>query len=529
MHVIATAGHVDHGKSTLVRSLTGMEPDRWAQERRRGLTIDLGFAWTSLPGGGEVAFVDVPGHERFVPNMLAGVGSVPAVLFVVAADAPWMPQAAEHLAALDALGVRHGLLVVTRADLADPAPIRADALARIARTTLGPVPSVVSPGGDLRAAVEELVRGLPAPDVTADVRLWVDRSFTVAGAGTVVTGTLQAGTLRAGDELVLNGGRVAVRGLQALGRARDEVPALARVAVNLRGVARDAVRRGDALLTPGAWRSAEVVDVAVPDLPRQVVLHVGSAAVPVRVHRRGAAGGRLVLGRPLPLRVGDRVLLRDPGGRRVVGADVLDVDRLGRRVFLRADEWKALGRTGINVVGDWYADEAGWRAAVDRTREVLTGWRAANPVDAPPAETLRSALRLPDPELVAPLVAAAGPPARQLPEYLEKALEALASDFRTTPFRAPDAVRLAELGLGSREIAAAVRAGRLVKVAERVVLAPDAVERAARALSGIPQPFTTSRARQEWDTSRRVALALLDLLDRRGVTERLPDDTRQLR
>ena len=120
MHVIATAGHVDHGKSTLVRALTGMEPDRWAEERRRGLTIDLGFAWMGLPGGQRLAFVDVPGHERFVPNMLAGLGPVPAVLFVVAADGGWMPQSAEHLAAIDALGISRGLLAVTRADLADP-------------------------------------------------------------------------------------------------------------------------------------------------------------------------------------------------------------------------------------------------------------------------------------------------------------------------------------------------------------------------------------------------------------------------
>src|SRR5487761_1372972 len=133
MYVVATAGHVDHGKSALVRALTGMEPDRWAEERRRGLTIDLGFAWLVLPDGGPLAFVDVPGHERFVPNMLAGVGPVPAVLFVVAADGGWMPQSAEHLAAVDALGISRGLLAVTRSDLADPAVATRDALARIAR------------------------------------------------------------------------------------------------------------------------------------------------------------------------------------------------------------------------------------------------------------------------------------------------------------------------------------------------------------------------------------------------------------
>src|SRR5436853_6011119 len=140
MQVVATAGHVDHGKSTLVRTLTGMEPDRWAEERRRGMTIDLGFAWTTLDSGVEVAFVDVPGHERFVTTMLAGVGPVPAVLLVVAADGGWMPQSQEHLDALDALGVRHGLLVLTRCDLADPAPALAVARERLAPTLLAGVP-----------------------------------------------------------------------------------------------------------------------------------------------------------------------------------------------------------------------------------------------------------------------------------------------------------------------------------------------------------------------------------------------------
>src|SRR5246500_5227440 len=166
MHVIATAGHVDHGKSMLVRVLTGMEPDRWAEEQRRGMTIDLGFAWMTLPSGEEIAFVDVPGHERFVSNRLAGAGPAPAVMFVVAADEGWMPQSAEHLAAIDALGVRHGILVVTRADLADPGPATRRALAEIAQTSLGPVEAVgvsaVTGQGldDLRAALARLVSAL---------------------------------------------------------------------------------------------------------------------------------------------------------------------------------------------------------------------------------------------------------------------------------------------------------------------------------------------------------------------------------
>ena len=135
MHVIATAGHVDHGKSTLVRALTGSEPDRLEEERRRGLSIELGYVWTRLEPVGDVAFVDVPGHERFLRTMLSGVGPVPATLFVVAADDPWMPQAAEHLAALDALGVRHGVVAVSRSDLADPAPMVARGGEEIARPT----------------------------------------------------------------------------------------------------------------------------------------------------------------------------------------------------------------------------------------------------------------------------------------------------------------------------------------------------------------------------------------------------------
>ena len=146
MHVIATAGHVDHGKSTLVRALTGMEPDRWAEERRRGMTIDLGYAWTLLPSGEPVSFVDVPGHQRFIDNMLAGVGPAPAVLIVVAADEGWRRQSVEHLAAVDALGVRHGLLAVTRSDLADPGPALAEALDRLAASSLGRVESVVVSG-----------------------------------------------------------------------------------------------------------------------------------------------------------------------------------------------------------------------------------------------------------------------------------------------------------------------------------------------------------------------------------------------
>ncbi|MEU8392767.1 selenocysteine-specific translation elongation factor [Micromonospora sp. NPDC048843] len=590
MFVVATAGHVDHGKSTLVRALTGMEPDRWAEERRRGMTIDLGFAWTTLPSGGTVAFVDVPGHERFVPNMLAGVGPVPAALIVVAADEGWMPQSAEHLAALDALGVAYGLLAVTRADLADPGPATARARAEIAETSLGAVPAVAVSGltgaglPQLRAALDQLAAQLPAPVVDDPVRLWVDRSFTVRGSGTVVTGTLGAGRLRVGDELELAGDDepVRVRGLHSLGEARPEAAAVARVAVNLRGTPRDRLGRGDALLTPGRFHHTDVVDVRLAgdpaaDLPATLTLHVGSAAVPVRVRPLGPDTVRLRLARPLPLLVGDRALLRDPGRHHVSGGvRVLDVapPPLGRRgaaaaraqVLAELDgrpdlagelrrrrliQSGALIRMGVPthaepvqdgpayaepVAGDWLADPAHWRRLGEQLTEEVARHAREHPLEAGmPVDALRQRLALPDRVLVEALVR---PPLRihagrvgaasanALPEPVALAVQRVRAEYGDRPFRAPEADRLADLGLGPREIGAAVRAGALLRLADNVVLLPDVLDDAVRVLAGLPQPFTLSAARQALDTTRRVAVPLLELLDRRGATRRLPDDAR---
>src|SRR5580658_2032544 len=304
MQVIATAGHVDHGKSALVRALTGMEPDRWAEERRRGMTIDLGFAWMTLPDGERLAFVDVPGHERFVPNMLAGVGPVPAVLVVVAADGGWMPQSAEHLAAIDAVGIGHGLLAVTRSDLADPGPATRQALERIAATSVGQVEAVAVSAvtgaglGDLRAALARLVASLPAPDPAAAVRLWVDRTFTIRGSGTVVTGTLPAGTVRIGQELLLTPSMrpVRIRGIESLNEPAASVSGVARVALNLRGVAADVPARGMALVDAGSWKPTRLIDArlrlaAQLRLPPEMTLHIGSARTVARIRPLGPAVG----------------------------------------------------------------------------------------------------------------------------------------------------------------------------------------------------------------------------------------------
>ncbi|MGH3500873.1 MAG: selenocysteine-specific translation elongation factor, partial [Nocardioidaceae bacterium] len=346
MHVIATAGHVDHGKSTLIRALTGTDPDRLAEEHRRGLTITLGYCWTQWTEVGEVAFVDVPGHERFISTTLAGLGPVPAALLVVAADDLWMPQTAEHLAALNALGVTHGVVAITRTDVADPAPAMERARAEMRGTTLQdapmvPVSGVSGEGIDaLRDALMSMVGGLEDPDRHADVRLWVDRRFSVAGAGAVVTGTLPAGRVRVGDSLAHADGAVRVRSIQSLDQERGEATGVARVALALGGNTPATIDRGQPLVTPGAWLWTPTVDVRTQawssassdrSIPQQPLLYVGSAVVSVHARRLGDGLARLRLDRSLPLRVGDRVLLRDPGDRRMWGAIVLDPDPPGLR------------------------------------------------------------------------------------------------------------------------------------------------------------------------------------------------------
>jgi selenocysteine-specific elongation factor len=644
MQVIATAGHVDHGKSTLLRALTGMDPDRWAEEKRRGLTIDLGFAWLKLPSGERIAFVDVPGHERFVPNMLAGVGPVPAVLFTVAADEGWMPQSAEHLAVLDALGIRSGLLVITRSDLADPGPALAQARAQLARTSLRHMPalavSTVTGEGlaALVAALDTLVQGLPVPDAGDPVRLWVDRAFSMTGSGTVVTGTLPAGTVHRGDELVVTPAcrPVRVRDIQTLGESAPAATGVARVALNLRGVTKENLARGMAIVQAGRWTTTDTIDVRVcggasepaaaelgaaepsvtgagePDLaaglPRTVTLHIGSAKTIARVRPLAGDIVRLSLRDALPLHVGDRVLLRDPGAARgatpgrlggaggespageeypaggtagwpgILGAMVLDVtpppltrrgaaaaaarelktwpDRPGAAQLLRRHgllRASALLAMGVRVhpepqTGEWLADPARWSALAAELGELLAAHAAREPL-APglPIEAARAALGLPDRRLV---IALARPPLRvsaglvqltpaagggasgaaaSLPEAVTAAVRILRADLDQAPFAAPDAERLRKLGLDVRAVAAAERAGLLMRVSEQIVLAPGADDAAACILARLPQPFTAADARLALGTTRRTAIPLLEYLDRAGVTERLADDRRRLR
>lgn len=578
MYVVATAGHVDHGKSSLVKALTGMEPDRWEEEKRRGLTIDLGFVWTKLDSGADVAFVDVPGHEKFLGNMLAGVGPAPVVLFVVAADEGWQAQSTDHRDALRAVGIEHGVVALSRADRADAArraEVAAQVKAELAGTALADAPIVdvsakTGEGvGTLRTELDQVLAAMPAPDPQARVRLWVDRGFSVKGAGTVVTGTLAAGTVSVGDELELHGQRVTVRGVHSENKSVDSAGPVTRVALNLRGVAADQVHRGDALLSPGGWRALETVDIRrtfgteMAELPQNLVVHIGTAGVGARLRPLGGEFARLTLESPLSLTLLDRFVVRSPGGRHVAaGFEVVDMHpaALSRRgaAKKRAAELEALEPTnpsewlkrcgyasrddllrdgfsveekpaGVIVFREWWIAARQVTAWKNALVEAVETHAAANPLS--PGLTKAAAmdtLNLSEPALLGLAVAAAklesvdgvlrvpgktvdlGP--------AEKAVAELEQRLRAEPFAAPEAEDLKELGLGPKELAAAERAGRLLRLAKGVVLLPSAPRAAFDVAAQLEQPFTLSAARQALGTTRRVAVPLLEHLDATGAT-----------
>ncbi|MDT0120547.1 selenocysteine-specific translation elongation factor [Kocuria sp. PD6] len=593
MYVVATAGHVDHGKSTLVRALTGIEPDRWDEEKRRGLTIDLGFAWTELPSGRHVAFVDVPGHERFLGNMLAGVGPAPVVCFVVAADEGWQAQSRDHRDAVAALGIEHGMIVVTKADRAPErvADVVARARAELAHTGLADAPAVAVSAregtglDEFRDTLDAVLSRVPGPDPDARIRLWIDRAFTISGAGTVITGTLTAGTLHTGDRLTLRGRtgkqEVTVRSIQSQNDSVARIGPTHRVAVNLRGTSKDAIHRGDVLVTPDAWPSAGVIEVRrergapFDELPAEIVVHAGTAGVGARLRPLDANHARLQLDHEMTLVPGDRLVLRSPGAQVAVGgARVLDVDpptldrrgaaaREAARLAGIADhgdpvaetvKYGAVSTERLRLLG-FAADETpsgdvvvadGWWIHVPRLTEWATQLRAAveaaherDPL-APglPRGAARTALGEPVGRLLDMLLARA-----QLTEqdgYItvlgrggglgaaEAAITALEKRLRADPFAAPEAYELQELRLGPRELAAAQRLDRVLRLPGDVVLLPTAPALAMRELARLPQPFTTSQARQAWGTTRRVAVPLLEHLDAKGWTRREDGSNRSI-
>ncbi len=357
MHVIGTAGHVDHGKSTLVNALTGIDPDRLKEEKARGMTIDLGFAWMDLamPDGAHtsVGIVDVPGHIDFIKNMLAGVGGIDAALLIIAADEGVMPQTREHLAILDLLAVPAGVVVLTKIDLIDDPDwldlVELDVTEVLGNTRLATAPivrvSAATGAGldDLRRALAAVLHELPPRRNRSRPRLPIDRVFTLSGLGTVVTGTLNDGPLAVGDavEVLPAGLHARVRGLQSHKRAIEQAEPGSRVAINLSGVSTDAVHRGDVVARPGAFQPTNLIDVRfrlLHDAPRalahnqRVDFFVGASEIGAHVRvlgvqeiTPGAEGWlQLRLDRPVVVVAGDRFVLRQPSPSLTLGGgDVL--------------------------------------------------------------------------------------------------------------------------------------------------------------------------------------------------------------
>jgi len=360
MYVVGTAGHVDHGKSTLVEALTGIDPDRLREEKEREMTIDLGFAWLTLPNGESVGIVDVPGHRDFIENMLAGVGGIDAALFVVAADEGVMPQTREHLAILDLLRVRAGVVALTKVDLISDAEwldlVTTDVMEALEGTVLegAPIVPVSARTGqgldDLLSALQEVLEHTePRPDCGRP-RLWVDRVFTISGFGTVVTGTLIDGSLTVGQEVEIlpQGLKARIRGLQTHKQKIERAVPGSRVAINLSGVSKNDLTRGDLVTRPGWLRPTILADVRLDYLSdaghplkhnARLKFFCGSAEVMARVRLLGtdalapgeSGWAQLELSTPLPLVRGDRFIVRRPSPPATVGGGMVVDPNPGRK------------------------------------------------------------------------------------------------------------------------------------------------------------------------------------------------------
>jgi selenocysteine-specific elongation factor len=556
-HVVSTAGHVDHGKSTLVRVLTGTDPDRFAEEKERGLTIDLGFASTQLPSGKILSLIDVPGHIRFLKNMLAGVGAVDACLFVVDANEGWKPQTEEHLRILDLLGVRHGVVALTKIGLADDDLIELamlDVEDRVQGTFLegAPVVPVDSLDGtgidDLRIALDGLLAATPDAVDRGTPRLWVDRAFSAKGSGTVVTGTLTGGRIRVDDELLLLPQReiVRVRALQSLHAKRTKVGPGNRTAINLSGVSHDQVARGDALVRAGEWYETSVFDGALTvlesldhDVSRRGahLLYMGAGEHAVRIRILGAAIApgatgniRIYLPNALPLLPGDRFVLRESGRAETIGGgEVLDVDPrtkaseaspdrsvdrvIAERGWVTSDDLALLtGERRDPDVGRWVVDPEALHVAIDTLRARVDDAGALGLDTATLDEQERATL-----ELLGDVVVNGGRATQEStadPLLAHPYVLALQAGGFTPPD--PDGVDREEL----REL---VRRGEII-VEDGTYFAPETIDNAALLLAELlsqqPEGVTVSEVRQAMGNTRKHAMPLIARLDAGGITRR---------
>jgi len=481
--VLGTAGHIDHGKTALVRALTGVETDRLPQERERGISIELGYAPLTLPSGRRLSVVDVPGHERFVRTMVAGATGVDLFLLVVAADDGVMPQTREHVAVLRALEVRDGVVAITKSDLpgADVERVRAEVEELLggdgAREVVACSARTGAGVADVAQALDRVAARVGGRGGAEDAAvLHVDRAFTIRGAGTVVTGTLWSGTIARGDELaVLRAGeplRARVRGVQVHDLPVERAAPGRRVAVNLTGVAVRDVARGDVLAAPEAELAPSFYLDARLELRdaadgQRVQIHHGTREAPGRLAELGDGLWQLRLEQPLLARAGDHVVVRSIAPPDTLGGGVV-TDPRARKSRRGAEPEPA--------------------AAVEPAR-----------VEEPPAPTL--------------------PPAALA---LEERLRAAGHE---PPLEA-------ELGDDARHLPALQEAGRAVRLGKSMWAHPDALAHVRARVTAIAEAegtITLARLRDALQTSRKFAQAHLERLDAERVTLRQPDDSRTLR
>ena len=552
---VGTAGHIDHGKTWLVRALTGKDTDRLPEERRRGISIDLGYAPLDLPDGRRMSLVDVPGHERFVRTMIAGATGIDLFLLVIDAAEGARPQTYEHLAVLRLLGVERGVVAVTKADAVDDETLELaleEARELVAGAEVVPVSAKTGAGLDeLRAALARVpVEERPS---TAATRLYVDRVFTLQGIGTVATGTLWSGTIAPGDHLRVepSGRIVRIRSVQVHDAPVERADAGQRVALNLPTVERRDFARGDVLVAPGHYPVSFRLDVRLTELesvPAAVTVHVGTKAVAARVARAGDFA-QLRLGAPVVAARGDHVVLRtdttvgggvvlDPAPprgldlerlsvlergdpREIVGALVhapVRGEELQARGLLPPDQL-ALGLSGVRAAGDFYFSEA-WledlRATVRRRLARRAEENALEPglplaELLPPEPWTASILNLLQVERRGATVYLPGAAAR-LGARAEAAAEIEAA------LAAGDAVKIED-----RDLARFLeQQGRLVRLGDGTAISPVLYDRGRDALAAL-DPITLAGFRDELAISRRTAQLLLERFDSDGLTRRIGD------
>lgn len=563
MTVIATAGHVDHGKSSLVRALTGTDPDRWEEEKRRGMTIDLGFAFTVLPSGAVASFIDVPGHIRFLRNMLAGVGAIDACVLVVDAKEGWMPQTEEHFQILKLLGVANGVVALSKIDLIDGEleNIRrreisertngsflanAEIIATSVTTNLG----LDKLSSTLDQLISQSASQSASPLASQRPRLWIDRAFTTKGAGTVVTGTLIDGCLQVGDELavVRNQQKVRVREIQQHEQTVTKLDHSHRCALNLVGISHEEISRGDALVNLKQWKPTAMFDASlrvVPSLKHRVTrrgsysIYIGAGEFSAKIRLIGTRElnadeqgcVRIAIDSSLALMPGDRYILRESGRQETIGGgEVLDIhpilrvsrakpdrslDRLiAEHGWITVSDFELLTSQRLPaVVGEWLTTPA----LHDALRKDLAMQLAKNPdgIEVSRLKTYEQAVVATLPEVVIEMGRARIKGANSITDHPYAGLFAHAG---VTP---PDTKTL-----DRNVIRQLVQRGLLVDV-DGTVFHISALETARHTVIEIlnqnPNGFTVSQFREHLGITRKHAVPLLEALDRRGITRRTDD------